>query len=123
MAEIALILQDTPVTQINLGEIEVPERSSLGTGQPVLVEGRNEGDSTIRDVVVGLDGEGATNVQLAADDSGSPVAWAEAGQEIIAHSGNLKPGSAFSFWMQTRYTAGDLGHKEFELVFRAIDIG
>ena len=123
VAEIGVVLRGVPVELVDLGEIEVPESSSLGNGEAVLVEGHNLGDTTIRRVVVGVEGDGAENVQLSADSDGSPLAWADAGQEILAHADNLKPGASFVFWMQARYTAEDLGHKEFELIFRAVDIG
>ena len=72
---------------VELGD--VPITDGVGRGETLLVTLENCGTTNLRGIIVGLKGEGAPFVQLAAKNVGDDKVWAEPGREIIAMEGTL----------------------------------
>jgi hypothetical protein len=106
-----------PVATIALSEVTI--EGPLGMGSEVPVYGSNTGDTAIRNVSVGLSGDGARNVQLATLSG----VWADGGQEILVVSGTLLPGESFQFRARAVYTIDDVeGRYPFEFVVRGMSV-
>jgi hypothetical protein len=121
---ITLYIDNDPVTdRIELAEAYQPIEESFAEGKPVKIIGANTGTTLIRDLQIGLAGEGANNVQLAIDREDSPGVWASEGQGIYA-ADMLRPGDRFSFWSRGMFSMDDMeGERTFEFVFKGTSIG
>lgn len=110
---------------LQLGEVIAPlNLSDNFYGEPFQINAKNSGDTQIRELSAGVDGEGASCVQLANDMGGEPGVWADTGQEILISSGTIFSRETFSFWARGVFTAEDAeGFKDFQIVFRGVSVG
>lgn len=102
----------------SLPEVDLPPvRGSFAYGDPVKVELRNAGTTTIRNIRIQVRGQGSENVCLG--KSRSPTV-----SDPIGFSEDLAPGKVYDLWARARY-----GHdepedgKSFELVVTAKSVG
>lgn len=107
-----------PVEGVSLADsIEV--EGEIG-GDPVQIFGVNSGDTILRSLSIGLNGEGAAFVQLARDENGEPGVWADNAQSINAEN-LLLPGGRFSFWVRGAFSLEDReGNYPFNFVVRGM---
>ena len=86
---------DPHSTIINLGTAHLGS-DQAGEAVPLIV--RNDSDYVVQGVVIGAKGNGSNHVQFAQDRGGEPGVWAEAGREVIAYPGRVKPEESFRVW-------------------------
>jgi hypothetical protein len=124
----ALSFYADPTETVPLGEIELADvwvgiDEETGLGDPKAIFGRNTGNTKLREVTVGLDGDGGEAVQLAVDENGSPGLWAAPGEGIRVAE-QLGPDEQFMFWSRAQFDFGAAeGEIDFEFVFSAYSVG
>jgi hypothetical protein len=107
--------------KVDLGKVDigVKDRDSV----PVQLVLTNTASSAIRDVQVGLQGDGATAVRLATDADGAPGVWAAVGESIMAYEGELLSKMECRFWAQAVGSDDlDLGSKDFSFVVKTTQV-
>lgn len=121
---ITLSTEDGP-DMISLGEVLFPQGvGDIGSGDPVRIEGENDGTTKLRNISIAIDGDVAQFTQLARDEEGSPGPWAEASGSIFIEPEEILPGEKFSFWAVAVYSAEDAeGHYSGDFVLRATSVG
>lgn len=121
MPEIELRAAAVVDGRIDLGVIDIGMDDS--DPLPVQLVLTNGAANALSEIRVGLKGDGASSIRLAADTDGEPGVWAAAGEEIIAHAGTLAPKKECSFWAQAVATEGlDLGRRDFNFVVKTTQV-
>lgn len=126
MPSIALYADENylePFDVVTLSDVEIRE-GDIGEGRANRVFARNIGDTVVRDITVGLKGEGAQFVQLAQDVDGQPNVWAAPGESIQGHQGSLYRQDGFSFWARGIFSLEDREDVyDFSFTIRGISTG
>lgn len=104
---------------VTLGEVTIGTAFEHGEARRISV--RNSGDTVLREISVGLEGDGASFVQLARDSEG-PGVWADRGQSINV-SGEIFPGDSFVFWARGIFSPEDReGNQPFDFNIEALSV-
>jgi hypothetical protein len=115
-ASIRFFLDGDQPFEGSLGDITGPlDADGPFPGDSQKITLKNTGDTALKALTLGVEGEGATRVQLAAQEN----MWAEPGQPIVLDP-VLEPGESTVFWARGIFSIGDA---EAELVFNFVTRG
>lgn len=115
-----MISEDGPLA---LGDVLASSEEGVFQGDPKRLRIANNGDTTMREISVSVDGPSEV-VQLARDEDGQPGVWASPGESIVATEDHMKPGDSCSFWARALFSMEDReGTYNFDFVLRGTSVG